>query len=171
MYNSRGFRTWNAYGHPSGLGNTTDRTSGRASTSERGSDKYGQHRTGKSAGQHDGFACTTTRSDGTTERFSEEQVVAFSTTSSMTDRTNSSPASSRVRILAESARGMRLRLMPMGCSVHLRRFALWFLPLGHGQDIGMRPGELNLWMRPLAPPNCSTEEPAFAFRGAAGAGL
>ena len=76
LYNSRGFRTWNTCGHPSGLGKTTDRTSGRSSTSERNSDKSRQHRTGKSAGQHDGFTDTATRSDGTTERFSEGQVVA-----------------------------------------------------------------------------------------------
>jgi hypothetical protein len=73
LYNGRGFGTWNTYGHSSGLDNTTDRTSGRAGISERGSDKYGQHRSGTSAGHHDSFTYTAARSDQTTER----QAVAF----------------------------------------------------------------------------------------------
>jgi len=101
LYNSRGFRIWNTYGHPSRLGNTTDRTSGRAGTSERGSDKYGKHRTGKSAGQRDGFTYTATRSEGTTERFSEGQVVAFSITPSTTDRTDRRAASSGGAVLMD----------------------------------------------------------------------
>jgi hypothetical protein len=91
LYDSRGFGAWNTYVHPSGLDNTTDRTSGQAGISKRGSDKYGQHGTGTSAGQHDSFTYAAARSDGATERFSEGQAVAFSTTSSTTTRTDLSP--------------------------------------------------------------------------------